>query len=116
MKLVIRFVFLGVTLFISNGCAQYYYQYPIQKLPDFPITDNLIAAQNGGKVVFQTSEGPGFYATNLIDGKISTREKAFWNSNTPNYPQEIIFSLSDNKIHLINKVIINPFANRRTVN
>jgi len=69
---------------------------------------NLVAAANGGSVVYFSSQLDEEYwkVTNLIDGGT---ESNGWMSKKPLvFPQDIVFAFKDKSVKLINKVVIDP--------
>ncbi|MCX7838879.1 MAG: discoidin domain-containing protein [Anaerolineae bacterium] len=70
---------------------------------------NLVAEENGGRVVSTTDEDPDFPASNLIDG--CTRDYCqWWSSEPPQFPQIIVFALANEQVKPINQVVLNAWA------
>ena len=83
-------------------------------IPDIPSAEvdswgNLVAAANGGRVVWASDELDDCPATNLIDGQKSDFHE-WWSSKPPELPQVIVFSLASDDEYVIDRVVLNPFT------
>jgi len=70
---------------------------------------NLVAAENGGAIVFVSDEMAKYPARNLIDGyKLDFGE--WWTHEPPEFPQVVVFALSGGTSHTIDRVVLNPWT------
>jgi hypothetical protein len=77
-----------------------------QEKPPGPASPrNLIAAQNGGTVVWFTSRDPKSELAQLTDGKVDT---AGWRSKDDYLPQDFVFAFEKDSPKVIAKLVINP--------
>jgi hypothetical protein len=74
-----------------------------------PIVGNLVAAENGGRVVSVTDELECCPATRLIDGyKLDGGE--WWTGEPPEFPQVVVFAPAGDEAHTIDRVVLNPWT------
>ena len=70
---------------------------------------NLVAEENGGRVVSTTDEDPDYPASNLIDGYKGDYAE-WWSSDPPKFPQVIIFAFANDQTKNINEVVLNSWV------
>ena len=70
---------------------------------------NLVAAENGGRVVSVTDELECCQASRLLDGyKLDGGE--WWTDEPPAFPQVIVFDLAGDEAKTIDRVVLNPWT------
>lgn len=83
--------------------------------PTFPtrapgfVRTNLVAEENGGRVVSVSDEDADYPASNLIDGcKLDYCE--WWSSDPPKFPQIIVFAFVNDQVKTINEIVLNAWV------
>lgn len=69
---------------------------------------NLVAEENGGRIVSATGEDPDYPASNLIDGY--TGDYAEWWVEPTAFPQTIVFAFDGDQVKNINQVVLNSWV------
>lgn len=70
---------------------------------------NLVAEENGGRIVSVTDELDEYPASNLIDGcKLDYCE--WWTNEPPEFPQVVVFAFAGDQVKTINQVVLNPWT------
>lgn len=70
---------------------------------------NLVAEENGGRVVSVTDELDEYPASNLIDGcKLDYCE--WWTNEPPEFPQVIVFAFANDQVKTINEIVLNAWV------
>lgn len=105
----VKYMLVLMILLVSHRCtvAQRTQQEPKQPIM-FSGTTNLIAARNGGKVLFATSQLDDEFwkVENLIDGVV--KKTNGWASSRAVFPQDIVFAFKGKQPKLINRIVIDP--------
>jgi hypothetical protein len=70
---------------------------------------NLVAAENGGRVLSVTDELDCCPASNLLDG-YTLDGGEWWTGEPPQVPQAIVFELADGRVWTIDHVVLNPWT------
>ncbi|MCI0475683.1 MAG: discoidin domain-containing protein, partial [Anaerolineales bacterium] len=70
---------------------------------------NLVAEENGGRVVSVTDEDADYPASNLIDGYKGDYAE-WWSSDPPKFPQVVVFAFANDRVKAINEVVLNTWV------
>lgn len=70
---------------------------------------NLVAAENGGRIVSVTDEHPKYPAVNLID-EFKYDYGEWWTNEPPQLPQVIVLALAHEQVKTINRVVLNAWT------